>query len=96
MVGLAGACARGLRWRRQVRASGTVERKLYAFTSDAWYPGKPETDLSLASEPVCIGGVPKGSPDGKRVLLVRAGVDTGRLFPAPDWNPVATPTLSGP
>ena len=59
--------------------SGAVERKLYAFSSDAWYPGKPETDLSLPAEPSCIEGVPKGSPDGKRVLLFRACVDTGRL-----------------
>ncbi len=56
-----------------------VERKLYAFTSDAWYPGKPETDLSLPAEPSCIEGVPKGSPDGRRVLLFRACFDTGRL-----------------
>ncbi len=59
-------------------ASSTVERKLYAYSSDAWYPG-PETDLSLPSEPSCIEGVPKGSPDGKRVLLFRACFDTGRL-----------------
>ena len=59
--------------------SGAVERKLYAFSSDAWYPGKPETDLSLPSEPSCIEGVPKGSPDGKRVLLFRACLDTGSL-----------------
>ena len=56
---------------------GSVERKLYAFSSDAWYPGKPEADLSLPSEPSCIEGVPKGSPDGKRVLLFRACFDTG-------------------
>jgi len=59
--------------------SGAVERKLYAFSSDAWYSGKPETDLSLATEPSCIEGVPKGSPDGKRVLLFRACFDTGSL-----------------
>lgn len=59
--------------------SGAVERRLYAFSSDAWYPGKPETDLSLPAEPSCIEGVPKGSPDGKRVLLFRACVDTGRM-----------------
>jgi Tol biopolymer transport system component len=52
-----------------------TERKLYAFSSDAWYPGKPETDLSLPSEPSCIEGVPKASPDGKRVLLFRACFD---------------------
>jgi Tol biopolymer transport system component len=52
-------------------AVAPTERKLYAFSSDAWFPGKPERDLSLPSEPDCIEGVPKGSPDGKRVLLFR-------------------------
>jgi Tol biopolymer transport system component len=56
-----------------------VERKLYAFSSDAWYPGKPEMDLSLPSEPSCIEGVPKGSPDGAHVLLSRGCFDTGSL-----------------
>jgi Tol biopolymer transport system component len=50
-------------------------RKLFAFSSDPWSPGKEERDLSLASEPNCIEGVPKGSPDGKRVLLYRACFD---------------------
>ena len=59
--------------------SGAVERKLYAFSSDAWYPGKPESDLSLALEPSCVEGVPKGSPDGTRILLFRACFDTGSL-----------------
>ena len=58
--------------------TGAVERKLYSFSSDAWYPGKPEADLSLPSEPSCVEGVPKGSPDGKRVLLFRLCFDTGR------------------
>jgi Tol biopolymer transport system component len=49
-----------------------TERKLYAVSSAAWYPGKPETDLSLPAQPSCIEGVPKGSPDGTRVLLFRA------------------------
>jgi Tol biopolymer transport system component len=31
-----------------------VVRKLYAFSSDAWVPGKTETDLSLPSAPDCI------------------------------------------
>jgi Tol biopolymer transport system component len=53
-------------------APGATERKLYAFSSDAWYSGKPETDLSLPSQPDCIEGVPKGSPDGTRILLFRA------------------------
>jgi dipeptidyl aminopeptidase/acylaminoacyl peptidase len=44
-------------------------RHLYAFSSDAWTPGKPEVDLSAASKGGCIAGVPKGSPDGTRVLL---------------------------
>jgi len=54
----------------------STERKLYAFSSDAWYPGKPETDLSLPSEPSCIEGVPKGSPDGEHVLVFRICFDT--------------------
>lgn len=52
-----------------------TERKLYAFSSDAWSSGKPEQDLSLPSEPSCIEGVPKGSPDGTRVLLFRLCFD---------------------
>jgi Tol biopolymer transport system component len=51
---------------------GQTERRLYGFSSDAWTPGKPETDLSLPSAPDCVEGVPKGSPDGKRILLYRA------------------------
>jgi len=53
-----------------------TERKLYAFSSDAWYSGKVEMDLSLPSEPSCIEGVPKGSPDGQQVLVFRVCVDT--------------------
>jgi Tol biopolymer transport system component len=53
----------------------STERKLYAFSSEAWYPGKPEIDLSLPSEPSCIEGVPKGSPDGRQVLLFRLCLD---------------------
>jgi Tol biopolymer transport system component len=52
--------------------SGTTERQLYAFSSDAWAPGKVETSLALPSEPDCIEGVPKGSPDGTRILEFRA------------------------
>jgi len=48
-----------------------TERKLYAFSSEAWSAEKVEQDLSLPSQPDCIEGVPKGSPDGKRVLLFR-------------------------
>ncbi len=51
---------------------GGTERRLYSFSSDAWTTGKVETDLSLPSAPDCIEGVPKGSPDGTRVLLFRA------------------------
>ena len=57
-------------------SSGT-ERKLIAFSSAAWFPGKSETDLSLPSEPSCIEGVPKGSPDGKQILLFRICFDQG-------------------
>jgi Tol biopolymer transport system component len=60
---------------------GSTERKLYAFSSDAWYPGKPEVDLSLPSEPSCVEGVPKASPDGEHVLLFRMCFDTpGGIF----------------
>jgi Tol biopolymer transport system component len=58
-------------------ATSGVERKLLSFSSDAWYPGKPERDLSLPSEPSCIEGVPKGSPDGRQVLLFRMCFDRG-------------------
>ncbi len=51
---------------------GSVVRKLYAFASGAWAPGKAEADLSLASAPDCIEGVPKASPDGAHILLFRA------------------------
>jgi len=54
-----------------------TERKLYSFSSGPWYPGKPEKDLSLPSEPSCIEGVPKGSPDGTQILLYRLCFDTG-------------------
>ena len=54
-----------------------TERKLYAFSSDPWAPNKPETDLSLSSEPACVEGVPKGSPDGQRIALFRACFDNG-------------------
>ena len=52
-----------------------TERKLYAVGAAPWSAGKPETDLSLPAQPSCIEGVPKGSPDGKRVLLFRACFD---------------------
>jgi len=44
-------------------------RHLYAFSSGPYTPGKLETDLSIASKPDCKVGVPKGSPDGTRILL---------------------------
>lgn len=52
--------------------SSATERRLYTVSSAPWYPGKPETDLSLPAQPSCIEGVPKGSPDGTRVLVFRA------------------------
>lgn len=54
-----------------------TERKLYAFSSAPWAADKPATDLSLASEPDCVEGVPKGSADGRSVLLFRACFDGG-------------------
>jgi Tol biopolymer transport system component len=53
----------------------TTERKLLALSSDAWTPGKVEADLSLPAEPDCIEGVPKGSPDGTRILVYRVCFD---------------------
>ena len=44
-------------------------RHLYAYSTDAYFPGKPETDLSAASQPDCTVGVPKGSPDGTQILV---------------------------
>jgi hypothetical protein len=52
-----------------------TERKLFAVSSAAFTPGKPESDLSLPTQPSCIEGVPKGSPDGTRILLFRACFD---------------------
>ncbi len=81
---------------------GTV-RRLYAVADTPWFRGKPEQDLSLPSTAGCIDGVPKGSPDGLRVLLFsacagqRPGVivaDIARMQRTriadgfgPDWNP---------
>jgi hypothetical protein len=86
--------------------SPSVGRHLFAFASDEWRPSKPETDLQ-ASEPDCGCLTPKGSPDGKRVLLVRGcpdaspkGIyvtDSGSVWTfvaegmGADWNPVARP-----
>jgi Tol biopolymer transport system component len=58
-------------------SSLVTERKLYSFSSDPWAAGKPETDLSLPAEPDCVEGVPRGSPDGARVLLFRMCYDNG-------------------
>lgn len=86
---------------------GATIRKLYAVSSDAWYPGKLERDRSLAGAQDCVEGVPKGSPDGTRILLFRAcareraGVtvtDTTGSYRTwiadgfgPDWNPAWKP-----
>jgi hypothetical protein len=51
-------------------------RHLYSFSSDAWIPGKVETDLSLGSQPDCVVGVPKGSPDGSLILTFLACPET--------------------
>lgn len=90
---------------------GTTIRKLYAISSDAWYPGKLERDLSRASAPDCVEGVPKGSPDSTRILLFRAcageraGVtvtDTTGSYRTwiadgfgPDWNLAWKPLVLG-
>lgn len=48
-----------------------TERHLVALSAAAWLPGKPEIDLSLRAFPSAVEGVPKVSPDGRRVLLFR-------------------------
>ena len=86
---------------------GSTVRKLYAVASDAWYPGKPEEDLSDSSAPDCIDGVPKASPDARRILVFRgcAGERFGLTVTDPgglhrtwiaegfgaDWNPAWRP-----
>jgi len=57
-------------------ANGLAERRMYAFSSAAWFTAKPETDLSLPAQPSCIEGVPKASPDARRLLLFRACFDS--------------------
>lgn len=85
---------------------GTV-RKLYAVSSGAWFPGKQERDLSWSPAPDCIEGVPKGSPEGTRIVLFRAcagerfgltATDTAGSYRTwiadgfgPDWNPAWKP-----
>jgi dipeptidyl aminopeptidase/acylaminoacyl peptidase len=44
-------------------------RHLYTYSSDAYTAGKVETDLSIATKPECVVGVPKGSPDGTQILV---------------------------
>lgn len=56
-------------------APPVTERKLVALSSEPWTADKLETDLSLPAQPDCIEGVPKGSPDGSRILLFRACFD---------------------
>jgi WD40-like Beta Propeller Repeat len=90
--------------------ANATERKLYALSSDAWYPGKPESDLSLPSEPSCIEGVPKGAPDGEHLALFRMCFDTAmpkggiyltdangsyRAFVAPGFGPDWNPRQVG-
>jgi Tol biopolymer transport system component len=86
---------------------GQTVRKLYAVASDAFYPGKPERNLSLPTARDGIEGVPKCSPDGKNILLFRAspGEFTGITLTdnagtyrewivsgfGADWNPVWKP-----
>jgi Tol biopolymer transport system component len=86
--------------------AAATERKLYAFSSDAWTPGKIERNLSIPAAPDCIEGVPKPGPDGERVLLFRAceGEPAGIYLTdangsyrqrvadgfGADWNPAAS------
>ena len=83
---------------------GQTARNLYAISSDAWYPCKPERDLSPTSSHNCIEGIPKVAPDGKNILFFFActGQPSGITLTdiaashqqwitngfGPDWNPV--------
>jgi hypothetical protein len=51
-------------------------RHLFAVSSEAWTPGKPETDLYSAADGECGALTPKGAPDGNRILLVRGCPDS--------------------
>jgi hypothetical protein len=44
-------------------------RHMYTYSTDAYTPGKVETDASMAMKPDCTVGVPKGSPDGTQILV---------------------------
>ena len=81
--------SRGFPWPPSGAPATVTERKLYAFSSDAWYPGKPEIDLSLAAEPNCVEGVPKGSPDGRHILLSRGCFGAGSLVSGIDVTDTA-------
>jgi hypothetical protein len=60
---------------------GQTARNLYAISSDAWCPGKPERDLSPTSSHNCIEGIPK-------VVSYQQWITNGF---GPDWNPVWKP-----
>jgi len=63
-------------------------RHLYRLSTEPYYPGKPETDLSR-SKPDCVVGVPKVSPDGRAILVF--------LFcpNAPSYNGIAETDTQG-
>lgn len=44
-------------------------RHLYRVSTEPYFPGKPEENLSLGGAQDCIAGVPKVSPAGDRVAL---------------------------
>jgi len=60
--------SRGLPRRVPGHPDATV-RHLYRFSSDAFIPGKVETDLSLPGHDDCIAGVPKVSPRGRLIAF---------------------------
>jgi YD repeat-containing protein len=84
-------------------------RHLYEFSSDPYFPGKPETDLSTGPEADCISGVPKVSPHGDAVALflfcatdpAHAGVTitdpngSSYRFVAPGFGPDWNPAAGG-
>jgi hypothetical protein len=70
--------SRGFPWPPAGLPVGAVERRIYAVSGRAWYPGKPEKDVSPPSGPSGVEGVHKGSPDGRRLLLFRACFAAGQ------------------
>jgi hypothetical protein len=52
-----------------------IERRLFAFSSNAWTAAKAGHDLTMGAESSCSEKLPKVSPDGTQLLLYRLCVD---------------------